>query len=449
MRDLAIFLILAGMLPFGLMRPFVGVLLWSWLSFMNPHRITWGFATEMPWAMMVALATFMGCLVAQEPRRFPPGATAKLIVAFIVMTAITSLFAIVPSDEMYGRWSLVFKMMLMLLLTHALLTSRERVHALVWMIVISLGYFGIKGGMFAFNTGGAYRVWGPPGTMVTDNNHIAAALLTVLPLINYLRQQTADWRLRAGIAGVIVLTTFAVVSSQSRGALLGLLAAVGFLWTKTTNKLISGMALIVLLAGIAAFMPQSWYDRMNTIQTYSEDADKSNNRLFLWETGWKLALARPLTGVGFYGTYERSVVDRYVPDATARALHSIWFETLGEHGFPTFFVWLAFPIVGWLNGRHIIKKAADIKDLQWAVDLARMGQVSIIAFLVSGTFLSLMYYDVYFTILVAIAATRNLVDRQLAGAADSQAAAPWRRFAPTGLRRPAWAATRTPPATER
>lgn len=436
MRDTAIFLMLMGLIPLAMARPFVGVLLWSWVSFMNPHRITWSFATEMPWGMMIALATIMGCVIAGEPKRFPPGATAKLIVAFLILTAITSILAMVPSDEMYSRWSQVFKIFLMLLITLSLLTTRVRIHALVWMIVISVGYFGIKGGGFALTTGGGFRVWGPPGSLINDNNNLAAAMLTVLPLINYLRQQTADWRMRIGISAVIVLTTFAVVGSQSRGALLGLIAATGFLWTKTRNKVASGLALLLLMAAVASFMPQSWYDRMNTIQTYSENDNRSDNRLYLWESGWKIALARPLTGVGFYGTYERSVMETFVPGATARSLHSIWFETMAEHGFPTFFVWLAFPLVAWFNARRIIKAAVGKDDLQWAVDLARMGQVSIVAFVVSGTFLPLMYYDVYFTIMVVIAATRILVERQLAGQLDQSTVQPWRRFIPDLGREP-------------
>ena len=439
MRDIAIFLVLLGTLPLAMARPFVGILLWSWMSFMNPHRITWGFATEMPWTMMIALATVMGCIIAQEPKRFPPGTTVKLIVAFLILTSITSLLALVPSDEMYGRWSLVSKIFIMLLLTLSLLTTRKRIHGLIWMIVISIGYFGIKGGAFALLTGGGDRVWGPAGSMIHDNNNVAAAMLTVLPLIYYLYQQAENWYMRAGIAVVIVLTTFSVVSSQSRGALLGGIAAAGFMWTKTQNKIVSGVAIIFLLGAVAVFMPQSWYDRMGTIKTYSDSEDITNNRLFLWETGWKIALARPLTGAGFYSPYERSVVEQYAPGAVARSLHSVWFETLAEHGFPTFFVWLAFPIVAWINARRIIKYASAIPDLRWAVDLARMGQVSIVAFLVAGTFLPLMYYDVYFTIMIAIAATRILVDKQVAETTDESAISPWRRFMPSAQRRPGFA----------
>jgi putative inorganic carbon (hco3(-)) transporter len=72
LRSLALFLELLVLLPITLARPFVGVILWSWISFMNPHRLVYGGVGQiMPWAMMVFIATLMGCIVAREPKRFP------------------------------------------------------------------------------------------------------------------------------------------------------------------------------------------------------------------------------------------------------------------------------------------------------------------------------------------------------------------------------------------
>ena len=88
----------------------------------------------------------------------------------------------------------------------------------------------------------------------------------------------------------------------------------------------------------------------------------------------------------------------------ARAVHSIWFEILGEHGFPTFFVWVGINIAGALYARRIIKQATGVPGLEWCVNFAKMAQVSMIAYLTGGSFLSLCYWDYYFTILVTVAA---------------------------------------------
>ncbi|HSD74752.1 MAG TPA: DUF5935 domain-containing protein, partial [Steroidobacteraceae bacterium] len=59
MRDLLLLLIMAGLMPFILARPTTGVLVWSWLGYMNPHRLTWGFAYNFPFVLVAALATLI------------------------------------------------------------------------------------------------------------------------------------------------------------------------------------------------------------------------------------------------------------------------------------------------------------------------------------------------------------------------------------------------------
>jgi Family of unknown function (DUF5935) len=74
-RSAALFLELLILLPIALVRPFVGVILWSWISFMNPHRLVdAGIAAEIPWAMLIFIVTMIGCVMAREPRRLPVNA---------------------------------------------------------------------------------------------------------------------------------------------------------------------------------------------------------------------------------------------------------------------------------------------------------------------------------------------------------------------------------------
>jgi len=409
---------MAMLLPMTAVRPFIGVLLWEWVSFMNPHQLVWGPATELPWAAMAFCATVLGCVMAREPKRLPINAATILIVTFMVLISLTSVVALAPKALVISKWSGVFKTFLFLVITMALLTDRYRVHAVVWMIVVSIGYFGVRGGAFAIMTAGDYRVWGPPNTMIEDNNHLAAALLVALPLMNYLRLQSRHRIIRIGLVIAMAMTLLAVLASYSRGALLGLLAMLAVMWLRSGNKIASGIVIGIALASAIAFMPSSWNQRMSTINTYQED-ESATDRLVMWDTAYRLALARPMTGAGFMGPYVRSVVDEVNPDSPARAVHSIWFEVLGEHGFPTFFVWFGLTVVGVLNCGAILRSARGIPSLQWASDLARMTQVSIVAYLVAGTFLSLCYWDAYQTVLVVIAATRELVRQRVAQRADA------------------------------
>ena len=172
MRDLFITLNIMASFPVILMRPYVGITMWCWLSYMNPHRLTWGFAYSLPFALAVALLTIVGTVLSKEPKRLPLNAISVLIVMITIWISITTVFAIVP-DQAFAKWDRTIKILAMTFMTMVLVTNRERLQALIWIIVLSLGYYGVKGGIFAIVTAGNYRVWGPPLSFIADNNQLA------------------------------------------------------------------------------------------------------------------------------------------------------------------------------------------------------------------------------------------------------------------------------------
>ena len=420
MRSLLLAADMLVLLGMSVGRPFAGILLWSWISFMNPHQLAWGFASQVPWAMMTFVATLVGCVLAQEPRRLPITGVTAAMLAFMFAITVTTAVAQSPLPEATQKYVAVFKVFTAILLSVALLTSRRRIQALVWVMVLSLGFFGVKGGAYTILSGGGARIFGPPSTMIEDNNHLAVGLLVTLPLMNFLRLQSAHGLVRNGLAAGMVLTLFAVVGSYSRGALIALAAVAALFWLKSRRKLLYGAIVCGLVAGAVSFMPAGWTARMHTIESYDKD-NSAEARLTMWHTAWLLARARPLVGSGFYGPYTRSVVDQVDPASPARAVHSIWFETLGEHGFPTLFIWLAMTVAGALASLRIVRATRDRPDLAWCADLARMAQVSMLAYLVGGTFLSLCYWDFYFTLLGVVTATDVYVRRAVAGARAAKA----------------------------
>jgi putative inorganic carbon (hco3(-)) transporter len=423
MRSLAFFIEMLVLLPMVTIRPFVGILVWSWVSFMSPQRLLWGPASGLPWGLITVATLAIGCIIAREPKRFIWNPTTSLIAAFMICITLTSLTAMAPRDEVFGKWDPTMKSFGLMLMTAFFLTSKERIHALIWIMALSLGYFGVKGGGFTVFNGGGNRVLGPPGTAISDNNTLAAGLLVAVPLMNYLRMQSQHRIVRVGLAASVVLTMFAVVGSYSRGALIGLLAVGVFFWFKSKQKFLAAIVLPILIGSVILFMPPDWMDRMRSIGQYQSDGSVEG-RFDIWTTAWTMAVRRPLTGAGFMGPYDEEVVRYFRPFAGPRAVHSIYFEVLGEHGFVVFFVWLGITVSGLLAARRIIKSASGVPELAWAVDLARMSQVSVVGYLVAGAFLSLSYWDFYFTMLVAVAAAHQYVRQTL-----SEATPGWQREA--------------------
>lgn len=417
MRDLFVTLVVFGSIPLILKRPHIGILMWCWISYMNPHRMAWGFAYSMPFAAMIAATTLLSTVISNDSKRLPITPVTVTLILFVLWMTFTTMFAISPDDAATALKK-VYKIQFMTFLTLILMAQKERINQLVWVIVLSLGFFGIKGGLFTIATGGSFRVWGPPDSFVEGNNELALALLMVIPLLNYLRLTVENVWIKRGLLGSIGLLAIAAIGSQSRGALLAFLAMLGYLWLKSGNKLITGIFGIIFTALLFSFMPDSWHQRMNTIETYEEDGS-AMGRINAWTVAINIAKDR-LTAGGFehwspktFALYAPNPLD--VHDA-----HSIYFEVLGEHGFIGLILFLLIGIFAFRDANWTIKKTEGRKELKWANLLSRNLYVSLIAYAIGGAFLGLAYYDLYYHLVAILVLTRQIVARELASPSTTE-----------------------------
>jgi len=195
MRGILIALVVFMFLPKVLGQPHVGVYLWSWIGYMNPHRLSWGFAYNFPFAQVIAIATLLGVIFTRERVRIPINTITVLLIALNVWFLVTTFFSFFP-DTAWTQWEKVAKIQLMVFVTLVLIRSRERIHMLIWVIALSLAFFGIKGGIFTVLTGGQHMVLGPPGSFIEGNTEIALALIMTLPLLRCLQLNTKSKTIR-------------------------------------------------------------------------------------------------------------------------------------------------------------------------------------------------------------------------------------------------------------
>jgi hypothetical protein len=93
---------------------------------------------------------------------------------------------------------------------------------------------------------------------------------------------------------------------------------------------------------------------------------------------------------------------------------------LGEHGYVGLLLFLLLWLLVWRDATSIIRSARSHKELQWAVDLARMIQVSLVGYAVGGTFLNLAYYDVPYNLIAALVLTRVLIEKEIKSLDESK-----------------------------
>lgn len=409
MRDIVLTIFIFGAVPFVLRWPWVGILMWNWIGIMNPHRLTWSFAFNLPFAQVIGITTLIGAVFSREPKRFPLNAVTVTLLVFIVWMSITTLFAL-NADAALVQVQKVMKIQGGVLLGLLLLQTRERIQWLVWVIVLSIGFYGVKGGIFTLTTGGGQQVLGPDGSFISGNTEIGLALVMILPLMRYLQLTTERRWIRWALVGAMLLSGVAALGTQSRGAFLAAGAMVAFLWLKSEKKLVPGMVILVGAVLTLSFMPETWWAKMHTTLNYEQDGS-AQGRLAAWQFAFNLAKDRPLVGGGFE-TFTHELYYLYFGPVTRNVdAHSIYFEVLGEHGFVGLALFLALAFATWRAGSQLIRLARE-SEQAWARQLGAMAQVSLIGYWTGGAFLGLAYFDGYYLIISLLVLALTVVKRE-------------------------------------
>lgn len=404
MRDLLIVSIVLIAAVMALKRPWIGVMNWTWLSIMNPHRYAWGFAYSAPVAAIAAASTLLGLLFTKNRQSPFQGAPVGWLFVFVIWVNMSWLMGMDVAGD-YEMWNKVMKIYFMTFVSLMILHDRYQIMAFIWVTAGSLAILGAKGGLFTVMTGGNHRVWGPSGSFIDGNNEMALALIITIPLLRFLQLQIQNKWGRHGLSLIMLLCVAAALGSHSRGALLALIAMGATFWWRSQRKGMIGVLIAVIALALVPMMPDEWFSRMETIETYQEDAS-AMGRINAWIVAWEVAKTHVFgSGMSYqhqlffslYGFYNDHVI----------AAHSIYFQVLGNHGFIGLFLFLVlwvstYRCAGWLR-----RNGCNTPKAKWTADLGTMIQVSLVGYAVGGTFLSLAYFDLPYNMTVMVVLTRK------------------------------------------
>ena len=382
---------------------------------MNPHRLGWGFAYNFPFAFVAGIGSITAVFVSRKKLIFFWVPAMGWLLFFNLWMLITSIFSLQAEDS-WLQFEKVAKIQLMTFITLWIMHDREKIHLFVWIIVFSIGYYGIKGGIFTLISGGGAHVLGPTGSFISGNTEIGLALVMILPLVWYLYLNTLQLWIRFGLIASMFLIPIAILGTQSRGALVAIAAIGLFLWIKSRKKLILFGVMVFFIPFLFMLMPQTWHDRMNSMKNHEEDAS-AIGRIQAWTFAYDLAVERPLVGGGFEA-FNPVNYEHYSPNLVGQGtglyhdVHSIYFEVLGEHGFVGLGVFLTLGFIYWRTASKIMRLTKTSIQNKWAYDFAGMTQVSLVGYAVGGAFLGLAYFDLIYHLFAMLILVLRIVETQ-------------------------------------
>lgn len=176
---------------------------------------------------------------------------------------------------------------------------------------------------------------------IGDPNDLSLVLLFPLSFAVCLAfgKNVGFWGRLIGILGTINLL-MAIIATQSRGGLLGIMAVCGlYAFRRIKNKLIviagGGIAVVVLAAAAGLG------DRKSGGAAEEGVDESAMGRIWAWGAAWNMAVHKPLTGVGIDNFVANYFFYSSHWDGNNHAVHSTWFGVLAETGFLGFaiFIW--------------------------------------------------------------------------------------------------------------
>jgi probable O-glycosylation ligase (exosortase A-associated) len=421
MLDLALLGFIGLLLALGLQRPFIWVLAYIYIDIVVPQKIGWGLIQPLPLSLIAFMAAFAGWLLLDSKRNSRFSGRQAMIVLLLLWCGMTTLGAQFQ-DSAWDKWDWVWKALVFAAFLPLTLHTRLRLEAAVLFIVLAVGTITINGGIKTVGGGGGYgtlRLLVNENAGMYEGSIISTVAIAIIPLALWLARHGTvfkpDWRVWAFTGGLIFACLLIPVGTSARTGLVCIGVLGVLLLRSSRNRFIYlGAASLALVVAIP-FLPQSFMDRMGTIQGYQGDQSAST-RLAVWQWTYEYAKDHPLGG-GFDAyransfTYQtrtvtgegasQQVTYREVTEE-GRAYHSSYFELLGEQGWLGLGLWLLLQSLGiWhmerLRWRYGKRSGRDGKS-SWQWGLATALQQAHIIYLTGAAFVGIAYQPFLFMI---------------------------------------------------
>jgi probable O-glycosylation ligase (exosortase A-associated) len=400
--DILLTSLVVALLPVCFWQPWIGVLVYSWIGYMNPHRLMHGFAYATPFAKMAAIPTLLGLIRIRRTATIPRTPAVWLLLALWATFLLSTILTAIQPGLAWPAFIETSKMLLMTAVTMVFFRDRPKIRLLLFVIAASIGFYGVTGGIWAIQTAGYERLHGPPESAIGDNNALGFALTIVLPLFVYLRYEEQRPWLRHLLVVAFGLSVLAICATYSRGAFLGLLVVLALMLVKTRFR--DGAILIALLIDGAVVMlaPPKWVKRMETIPTAHRVDPSGVQRLNSWYVAYQLGLDHPLLGAGFR-PFSPEIYERYMPGYfDYHDAHNHFLQMFAEHGLPGLLLFIALIVSVLLSLRRTIRATRGDPSQRWRYHYAHAIEVSMVAYVAGGAFLNMPYFDLFYQ-LVAVA----------------------------------------------
>jgi len=359
----------------------------------------------IPFGELAALGTFVA-LIAEGNTRWVSNSENKLMVMFLAIILFSSTFGLSPKYSFSRLPSFLSWFLIYFLIIHTVTTNNRFFVFILFFLLYNfkMAQFSFRGwasqgfGFAREGTGGG------PGWF-ENSGEFGIQMCMFLPLAVYfllsLRSFLPTWKKLL----LLFFPAFAltgIISSASRGALIGAAAVISMMYFQSKHKLKAAPVVIIIALLAIRLIPEEQKERLS----YAGKDATSLARTERWKKGLQMATRYPLLGVGYKNW---SIADRTFFGGNGELCHNIFIECLAELGYTGLIGFCSMILFSFVNNqrtRRVVRPG--LPHDRFIYYMAHGLDAALVGYLVSGFFVTVFYYP-YFWINLAMTAALNSI----------------------------------------
>ncbi len=437
LRSAWLLILYLSFLGLGITTPFVMTLGYIWVDTFQPQAVAYFVLNELPVAFIMGAGAVLTYLVLD--RRSPPPLMTPMVcqIMLAIWMTMTLMWAQLP-DRAFVKWDWAFKGMIFATFVPFVIRSRVQIEAFIQTFVFSLAANFVPFGIKVILSGGGYgRNLGlqAGNSGLAEGGFLSTTCLMAVPLAMFLGKHGQLIprlpMMNLAYIGVAVLAVVTAFGTYERSALIGMVVLGIYMFLRSRRKFLFGVFAGLLAVAILVFSAASWNARVSTIGTFSTESS-AMTRILIWQ--WTLGYVGSHPFGGSFDAYGISTImmppDEQNPGGyiqNGRAYHSIYFEVLGDLGWPGMLMFLTAAFSSLFSLLRLSRKCRKIPSMQWVADMSDAVQTGMLVFLTAGAFVGIAFQPPFWYFVAMGLCLRAYVYH--AERAESESVTGWRLMA--------------------
>jgi len=285
----------------------------------------------------------------------------------------------------------------------------------IWILInLFCAFVGLKHGGRVPNSG-----------FMGDENDFALVMNMAIPFAYFMFLETSSTKKKILYLSACCIFIAANVASFSRGGFVGLIPVILYCWYKTPKKVLSTIIIAIMISVLYFSASSKYWQEVKSIKEENIQKGTGETRWYLWKIAWKMFLDHPIIGVG-QGNASWHISEYEPPGGlhgtsrAGRAIHSLYFTLISELGLIGILLFSGMVYFSYKELKWILKKEKEflLKQNQSIEIIQQLHKIKFIIFgitgamlgyLVSGAFLSVLYYPHFWLLISLCVALKNTV----------------------------------------